>query len=111
MKLYLNELLKNETIKIYECTIGFRYTQYYIKVILVAINETEAKNKFISKCLEKYNTIITIDFKQFYDKYENDKLPLTFPQDSTTEFKKYLNDDCEIKCLHDCSFEIINQYE
>ena len=29
----------------------------------------------------------------------------------TTEFKKYLNDNCEIKCLNDCSFEIINQYE
>jgi len=105
------ETIQNETIKIYECNIGFRYTQYYIKVILVATNETEAKNKFISKCLENYDKIITIDFTQFYDKYEDKKLPLNFPHDSTTEFETYLNDDCEINCLNDCSFEIINQYE
>jgi hypothetical protein len=100
-----------ETIKIYECTIDFRYTQYYIKVILIAINETEAKNKFILKCLEKYDKIITIDFTQFYDKYECVKLPLNFPQDNTIEFKKYLNKNSEINCLNDYSFEIINKYE
>lgn len=101
-----------ETIKIYDCTIGFRYTQYYIKVILVAINETEAKNKFISKCLENYSEIInTVDFEQFYDKYENDELPLNFPQNSTIEFEKYLNDNCNIECINNCSFEIINKYE
>ena len=37
------ETIQNETIKIYECTIGFIYTQYYIQVILVATNETPAK--------------------------------------------------------------------
>jgi len=63
--------IQNETIKIYECTVGFKYSKYYIKVILIATNEFEAKNKFISKCLEKYNEIITIDFTQFYDKYEH----------------------------------------
>ena len=106
------ETIQNETIKIYECNIGFRYTQYYIKVILVATNETEAKKKFISKCLENYSEIInTIDFKQFYNKDEDSKLPLNFPKDSTTEFEKYLNDDCEIECLNDCSFEIIDGYD
>jgi len=106
------ETIQNETIKIYNCSIFPRYTQYYIEVHLIAANETEAKNKFILKCLENYSEIInTIDFTQFYDKYEDKKLPLNFPKDSTTEFEKYLNDDCVIECLNDCSFEIINRYD
>jgi len=115
------ETIQNETIKIYKCSISPRYTQYYIEVHLIATNETEAKNKFISKCLENYSEIIkTIDFKQFYDdsdyrdnykNYKNKELPLNFPKDSTTKFEKYLNDDCDIECLNDCSFEIINAYD
>jgi hypothetical protein len=116
------ETIQNETIKIYKCSISPRYTQYYIEVHLIAANETEAKKKFISKCLENYSEIInTIDFEQFYNEsdfhYENrnwikDKdLPLNFPKDSTAKFEKYLNDDCVIECLNDCSFEIINAYD
>jgi len=106
------ETIQNKTNKIYNCTVGFRYTQYYIQVILIAINETEAKSKFISKCLENYSKIIdTIDFTQFYDKDENNESPLNFPYDSTTEFETYINNNCDIECLHDCSFEIINKYD
>lgn len=116
------ETIQNETIKIYNCCVFPRYTQYYIEVHLIAANETEAKKKFISKCLENYSEIIkTIDFKQFYDEsdfdynYRNnikdEDLPLNFPKDSTTEFEKYLNDDCVIECLNDCSFEIINRHD
>lgn len=114
------ETIQDETIKIYRCHISFTYTGYYIEVILLATNETEAKNKFISKCLENYSEIIkTIDFKQFYDKNENfDGLPLNFPRDSTTEFEKYLNDNLfgefgyqNIECLNDCGFDIIDKYD
>jgi len=111
------ETIQNETIKIYKCSISPRYTQYYIEVHLIATNETEAKNKFISKCLEKYSEIInTINFKQFYNEweyrnYKDKELPLNFPKDSTSEFEKYLNDDCVIECLNDCSFEIIDKYD
>ena len=113
------ETIQDETIKIYRCEIHFSYTGNYIEVILLATNETEAKNKCISKCLENYGEIInTIDFKTFYDENENKELPLNFPRDSTTEFEKYLNDelfgefgDRKIECLNDCSFDIINKYD
>jgi len=118
------ETIQSETIKIYKCSIFPRYTRYYIEVHLIAANETEAKNKFISKCLENYIEIIeTINFKQFYDDDESDyrgdyrnyedkvlSIQLNFPKDSTTEFEKYLNDDCVIESLNDCSFEIIDLY-
>jgi len=111
------ETIQNETIKIYNCSIFPRYTKYYIEVHLIAANETEAKKKFISKCLENYSEIInTINFKQFYDEWEyrnrkDMELPLNFPKDSTSEFEKYLNADCVIECLNDCSFEIIDKYD
>ncbi len=106
-----------ETIKIFKCSMSFKYTQYYIEVILIATSKNEAKQKFISKCLEKYNEIITIDFVQFYNKYEDDELPLDFHKYNITEFEKYLNEkidgdiDNYIDCLDVCSFEIINKYD
>lgn len=56
-----------DSIQIFLCTVCFRYSQYYIEVVLMAENEKEAKDKFISKCLEKYDKIVSIDFMQFYD--------------------------------------------
>ena len=114
-----------DSIQIFLCTVCFKYSQYYIEVILMAENEKEAKDKFISKCLEKYNKIVSIDFMQFYDgdgdgdvngedgnvNGEDEKLLFDFPKDNTSKFEKYLNTNSEIECLHNCSFEIINKYD
>ena len=121
------ETIQIETIKIFKCIVSFKHTQYYIEVILIATNKNEAKKKLISKCLEKYDEIVTIDFTQFYnkdededkdeDKDEYEKLPLDFHKYNITEFEKYLNNkidsdiDNYIECLDVCSFEIINKYD
>ena len=92
--------------KIYKCTLGFKYTKYYISVILIAEDYNDAKNKFISKCLEKYNEIKKINFQMFYDKNEAfDGPPIKF--ENTTEFENYLLEHINkntIECLNTCSF-------
>ncbi len=37
----------NDTNKIYKCDFGFKYTKYYVSVILIADIYNDAKNKFI----------------------------------------------------------------
>ena len=108
--------MSNQTLKIYRCYVSFIYTQYYIKVTLITINKTEAKKKFIARCLEEYDLIVKhIDFEQFYDKYECDTMPLKF--DNAEVFEKWLNDNIDennpddIECINDCNFEIVNKYE
>lgn len=111
--------IENQKPKIFRCSVGFYYTNYYIEVILLAINKTDAKKKFISKCLEKYDKIITIDFEQYYDSNEHDKLPLNFNKNNIKDFEKWLydninendDDDDDIRCLDEINFEIINKYE
>ena len=98
--------------KIYNCAIGFKYTSYYISVILIADDYNDAKNKFISKCLEKYDEIKRIDFQLFYDKNEAfDGPPVKF--ENISDFENYLLeniDEYTIECLDVCKFEIKDQY-
>lgn len=99
--------------KIYKCAIGFNYTSHYISIILIADDYNDAKNKFISKCLEKYDEIKRIDFKMFYDKNEAFYgPPVKF--ENISDFEKYLFENIDsdtIECLEACKFEIKNQYE
>jgi hypothetical protein len=99
--------------KIYKCDLVFKYTKYYISVILIADDHNDAKNKFISKCLEKYDEITRIDFEMFYYKNEAyDEPPVNF--NNISDFKKYLfeniNEDT-IECLETSKFEIKDKYE
>ena len=99
--------------KIYKCAIGFKYTSHYISVILIANNYDEAKIKFISKCLEKFDEIKRIDFQMFYDKNEAfDRSPVKF--ENISDFEKYLFENIDsdtIECLEECKFEIKDRYE
>ena len=109
-------LTQSETIKIFRCRVGFKYTKFYIEVVLMAKNKNEAKIQFISKCLEKYDEIIQIDFTRFYYEYD-EETPLNFNKNNIKDFEKYLNDimesdiDEHIECLNECSFEIIDMYD
>ena len=101
--------------KIYECFLGFGYSKYYVSVILIANDFNDAKNKFILKCLEKYNEINAIDFNaiDFNNNYENDgELLIKFK--NILDFEKYLMDNINensIECLETCKFEIVDKYE
>ena len=98
--------------KIYKCAIGFKYTSHYISVILIADNYDEAKIKFISKCLEKFDEIKRIDFQMFYDENEAFDRPLKF--ENISDFENYLLENIDkdkIECLETCKFEIKDQYE
>ena len=99
--------------KIYNCAIGFKYTSHYISVILIADNYDDAKNKFISKCLEKYDEIKGIDFELFYNEDKAfDGPPVKF--ENISDFEKYLFENIDsdtIECLETCQFEIKDAYE
>ena len=99
--------------KIYQCAFGFKYTSQYISIILIADDYNDAKNKFISKCLEKYDEIKTIDFEMFYDEKEAfDRPPVKF--ENISDFEKYLFENIDsdtIECLEECKFEIKDRYE
>ena len=99
--------------KIYQCAFGFKYTSQYISIILIADDYNDAKNKFISKCLEKYDEIKRINFKVFYNEDEaSDGPPIKF--ENISDFEKYLLENIDsdtIECLEACKFEIKNQYE
>jgi len=74
--------------KIYKCELNFKYSTYYISIILISENYEDAKNKFITKCLEKYKDIMLIDFEMFYDKDVHTIPPTKFQ--NYDDFKKYL---------------------
>ena len=99
--------------KIYKCAFGFKYTSQYVSIILIADDYNDAKNKFISKCLEKYDVIIrSIDFKLFYYEEEADGPPVKF--ENISDFEKYLFENIDsdtIECLEECKFEIKDRYE
>ena len=99
--------------KIYTCNLSFHYTKHYISVIVIADDYNDAKNKFISICLDKYDEITRIDFEMFYDKHEAYYgPPVKF--DNILDFEKYLvehiNEDA-IECLHTSKFEINDKYD
>jgi hypothetical protein len=97
---------------IYRCAISFKYSQYYISVILTANNWNDAKNKFISRCLTHYDIIMNkINFYQFYDPNEDTTIPISF--DNKKKFEEWLVqniDEDNIECLEN-NFEIIDRYE
>ena len=98
---------------IYKCSFGFRYTKYFVSIILIADDFDDAKTKIIAKCLEKYDSINSIDFEMFYDSKESDTLlPIKF--ENILVFENYLynniNED-NIECLSNISFEIIDEYD
>lgn len=101
-------------LQIFKCSVGFRYTSYYVKVILTAKDKTDAKNKFIKKCLENFDKLSHIDFSQGYEEY-NTEPPLKF--NNIQDYEKWLidnvneEDDDDIECLGDCSFELCDAYE
>lgn len=96
--------------KIYECYLGFGFSHYYISVILIANDFNDAKNKFILKCLEKYNEINAIDFNEDEDENYGEKIKFN----NILDFENYLLDkinENSIECLETCKFEICDKYE
>ena len=83
----------------------------YITILLIAYNYNDAKNKFISKCLEKYDEIkILVSNKCCNDDYYEE---IVF--ENISDLEKYLiekinNNKETIECLETCYFEIDDRY-
>lgn len=96
---------------IFRCKLGSRYSEYLVEVVLIATDKMDAKNKFIAKCVEKYNEIIHLNF-------DDERLPENeiMPLANVREFEKYLQDtidinkDDDIECLEHCAFDIVDRY-
>ncbi len=107
-------------IHIYRCRLGFKYSKYFIEVLLMATNKSEARQKFIANCLHNYNEIIQIDFKRYLNYMEHRTTPpddfRDFHEENIDEFKQYMNNELDIheddiECLYATNFEIIDKYE
>ena len=95
----------------FRCSTSFRYTKYCMQVLVIAQNAQEAKQRFISACVEKFDTTIKhVDFTMFYDSHEDHEEPLKFTLDN--DFKQWLETDAtiDIEYLGNCAFELIDVY-
>ena len=100
---------------IYICNLYFPNATKYITITLIARSFEEARIKFISKCMAKYDDIKKIDFEALCptlcecSSYEN-ILQINSPKDLEEYLEKNVNRDT-IECLNECSFEIKYKYE
>ena len=100
---------------IYTCKLSFPFAAHYISITLIAYSLEEARIKFISKCLEKYDDIKKIDLEALCPSlcergsYKN-TLQINTPKDLEEYLEENVNGNT-IKCLNECSFEIKYEYE
>ena len=100
---------------IYICNLYFPNATKYITITLIASSFEEARNKFISKCMEKYDEIKKgIDLAALLptcgelSSYEN-ILQINTPKDLEKYLEENVNRDT-IECHNEGSFTIKYEY-